>query len=101
MIAENPDTIMEIIEDFCTSKEEDEELKIDIDSETYKAKIESAKNNLKIVVKIFRIRDEDLFSIDFTRKEGDLIEFLTLFKEIEEHINKKFGYTDEDEDQQN
>lgn len=100
MLAENPDTIMEILEDYQTSKEEEEEVKVDVDGESYKAAIEYAKNNVKIGVKIFRVGEQDLFCVDFTRKDGDLIDFLSSFKEIEDHINKRFGYLDQGEEEE-
>jgi hypothetical protein len=99
VIGENPDQLMEILEDFCTSKEEDEEVKIEVDENAYKAKIEFAKNDLKIGVKIFRMGEEDLFCVDLVRKSGDLIEFLNLYKEIDLYIRKKYGYEEEEEQQ--
>lgn len=99
MIAENPDTVMEIIEDYAAGKGEEEEVKIDIDEKSYKAKIEFGKNNVEVAIKILRVRDDDVFCIDFVRKSGDYIEYLTLFEEIKEQINKKFGYLDEEEDE--
>ena len=38
-IAENPDTIMEIIQDYIDTKAEEEEIKIDVDEKRYKATI--------------------------------------------------------------
>lgn len=103
MIAENPDTIMEIIEDFANEKGEEEEVKIDIDEKVYKAKIEYARNNVDIRIKIFRVGDGDLFCVEFVKKNGVIMEFLNTVEEIKEHINKKFGYLDQedDEDEQN
>lgn len=39
IISENPDTIMEVIQDFVNAKSEEEEIKIEIDEENYKARI--------------------------------------------------------------
>jgi hypothetical protein len=95
VLPENPDQIMEIIEDYCNSKSEEEEVKLDVDEKLYKAKLIHAKHNVEIGIRIYRVDDQDLFSIDFTRKQGDLISFLSVFKDLKTYIEFKFGYIEE------
>lgn len=71
---------MEVIEDFVTDKQDDEEIKIDIKDSQYKATINYEGKNLIIEVKITRIGDADSFHVEFVRKNGYLEDFLDFTK---------------------
>ena len=94
-LTQHPDNIMEVIEDFCVNKQE-EEFKVQIADKQYKAQIVNGKNNVVIGVKVLKIEEEERkFCVDFTRKQGDLIEFLDIFKEIKLHLEAKFDNNEE------
>lgn len=48
---------------------------------------------------MYRVGDGDLFDIDFTKRGGDLEDYLGLVQELENDINKKFGYLNIDDDE--
>jgi hypothetical protein len=108
-IAENPDTIMEIIQDYIDTKAEEEEIKIDVDEKRYKATItynkqpaseELQPDPIVTTLKILRVDNDDVFILDFTRKSGDIMEYLTFYKDLDNQIKKKFGYLVEGEEEQ-
>lgn len=92
MIQENPDTIMEIVEDFITAKRENEEVKFALDDNIYKAKIEVENSSLNMGLEIFRYGDKDMFVIEFIRKAGSVNDFYKLVDELKKEINVRFGY---------
>ena len=111
IIAENPDTIMEVIGDLINTKSEEEEITMTIDDKRYKATItynkqppseEVKADPLIVTFRILRVEDatQEYFCLDFIRKSGDSIEFINFFKDLELHIYKKFGYVDEEDENQ-
>lgn len=71
---------MEVIEDFVTDKQDDEEIKIDIKDNQYKATINYEGKNLLIEVRVTRIGDADSFHVEFVKKNGYLEDFLDFAK---------------------
>jgi hypothetical protein len=109
MIAENPDVVLEIIQNYIEEKQQEEDIQIEVTDNQYKAVITYNKtpasddlqvDPIKVTLKIYRVDKDDVFVIDFTKKSGDPIEFLTFYKDIDLHIQKKFGYATEEEQQQ-
>ena len=90
---------MEVIEDFVAGKSEDEEIKIDINEKQYKATINYETKNLDLTVKITRIGEADIFNVEFIKKNGYLEDFLEFVAEIENDVNKKFGYLEKDDEE--
>lgn len=106
MIAENPDTILEIVQDYVDQKAQEEDISIEVKEGTYKAVITYNKQPTSEEVqvepiitnfRITRVGTDDVFVVDFTKKSGDAIEFLSFYKDLETHIQRKFGYLDEQE----
>lgn len=96
VICENPDTIVEVIQDYLDSKQEEEEVKCETDDAKYKIKITFEAKALSLDVKIFRINEgSNEFFVQFVKTNGYLEDMLTFKSQIEEHINKEFGYVDE------
>lgn len=76
MIAENPDTIMDVLFDYQrTKQQEEEEVKLVVDPSSYKATLSYESSEVELVVKIFRVGEADVFDVDCTRKLGDFIQF--------------------------
>ena len=95
-LADNPDEVMQLLEDYCMSKDESEEIKIQVNEKEYKATVIKGKTNVTAGIKILSVGNEEgLFCIDFTRRGGDLIDFLDLFKEIKDYLEVKLGYKEE------
>ncbi len=75
-LAENPDIIIDILYDYKLVRHQEQEdiIKIELDEARYKVTIRYYEDEydevstLDIVVKITKVRDHDVFDIDFTRK---------------------------------
>ena len=92
---------MEVLEDYAGSKEEEDGIELDVSDKAYKATLSFEKIKVELLIKITRVtEDQDDFCIDFIRKKGDLMEFLTTYKEIKTYIENKFGYNEETSEDQ-
>ena len=92
---------MEVVEDILTYKQEDEENNFKYKDDQYKVVVNYEGKNLLVEIKITRIGDADSFHVEFVKKNGYLEEFLEFAKQVETEVNKKFGYLEgQDEEEE-
>lgn len=100
VICENPDTIIEIIQDYIEKRQEEEDVKYQIDENKYKVKISFESQNFSVDIKIFRINESlNEFYVQFIKMDGCLEDLLTFKTQIEKHIYNEFGYEQDQEGQ--
>ncbi len=95
-LPDSPDVISDLFEDYQLLKQDEEEIKVEIDPDTYKAKIFTERFNVDLVAKITRVGEENNFCVEFTRKSGDMFDFLNFCKALQNFIEYKLGYKEEE-----
>lgn len=81
----HPLRLLKKLQAFVATKPEEEEVKMVQDETTYKATITSPQQNVELVAKVLKVKDGQ-FCLDFTRKKGELLDFMNLFKEIKDFV---------------
>ena len=85
----DPEFILEIVENYCDTRAEGEELTYERKEDAYKAKLTNPINGLQVKVEVLKM-ENDKFCVDFTKKRGQYIDFMNEFKKIRGHcLNDK------------
>lgn len=79
--------IIDLLTAFITQKQETEEALIEVSEEAYKAKITDNTNDCEVKVQLLKVEDDE-FCVDFTKKRGQFIDFLNLFKGFKDFIRE-------------
>jgi hypothetical protein len=77
-VNKHPDDIFEEISTILQGQENNEGYTLNVDSETYKAKIENESNGVSIKVKLLKVSD-NVYAVDFTCQEGDLVNMMNIY----------------------
>ena len=87
---------MKHIEDYCTTLTETEEVKFRVYDHEYKIRISLVQKETDLCIKVYRVGEKDVFCVDFSRKSGDLIQFLNEFSQIKNYLENKLGYSEDE-----